>query len=64
MNENAYMIIWEAGEGDLSSCVASGFTIGEVDEKFALTYPETQVCAIELIGDYVSFEEEGSSIDS
>jgi hypothetical protein len=48
------MIIWQGQEGEeLCSCVASGFTIAEVDEKFARAYPECVVCAIELIGDYV-----------
>ena len=53
MNSNAYMIIWTGSDEELCSCVASGFTIAEVDEKFAIAYPECQVVGIELIGDYV-----------
>ena len=53
------MIIWQAEDEELCSCVSSGFTIAEVDEAFAKTYPECTVVAIELIGDYVSFEDEG-----
>ena len=53
MNENAYMIIWGGAEEELCSCVASGFTIAEVDTAFAIAYPDVQVVAIELIGDYV-----------
>ena len=54
MNSNAYMVIWICSESEEPcSCVASGFTIAEVDEKFAIAYPECKVAAIELIGDYV-----------
>jgi hypothetical protein len=53
MNSNAYQIVWIEEDEEASECFASGFTIAEVDEKFAKLYPDATVVQIELLGEFV-----------
>ena len=52
-NENCYELVWIDGEGNPSMVYLSGFTIAEVDEKFAKEYPECEVLAIQLLGEFL-----------
>ena len=58
MSENASQLVWESEDEELAECYLSGFTIAEVDEKFAKAFPDCTVVAIMLVGEYVSLREE------
>lgn len=59
MNANCYSIMWGEDEesDECSLCFTSGYTIAEVDEKFARMHPESHVIAIQDLGEFLIEEE-------
>jgi hypothetical protein len=57
MTTNAYLLTYKSDE-EYGECVLSAFTIAGADESWGRMYPDTEVVAVSLIGEFVSEEEE------
>ena len=53
MTKNAYILTYLTEDGEAGECVMSGFTIADVDERFARLYPNVEVAQVCLVGEFV-----------